>query len=654
MATEDGITYNIVSESDLDRSDYICPVSHKIMLDPYITSCCRQRVSSSVAEKYSRESTSCPVCKNDVFTAEKDPEFQDQLQFYCPHHESSCEWKGPLKDIQVHMKSCDMRPWKCNFCDFESTYRIGTTEHAQNCQKCPVECLCNAVIPSCDYEEHLKVCPSQPMLCEFANVGCEASFSRESLSQHMIESASHHQLLVTQHSLKLTSEIHARLEASEVNFKLREEGARDKAEIEKLQREAEASKEELSVLGRGMERKEESLSKMRDHVIELEAKKEEHIGKMECIDRKFQEMMKLKEDQLQELKAKQEKMTIEHQNYVQRLQEQHAKDVKALADQLEEIGTRFAESRSLSNYETVSPVNIAEGEDVLFCQGKLHSTPIGNLKKAWGVAVGGDKLYAVDNSGSYGLHVIGIHESSSVTSMIESASFSEMHIPKNKCWYPRGVALDGELNIILTDTAHRVLKFSPQGVVKAVTGMEFTAGKLPGEFNRPIGVSISPEGLVFVCDCENHRVVVLDSSLVFVKELGGRGSGDGEFVNPWDVAFDSTGNAYVADCGNRCIKVFTPALEFLKTIGKGEGKFKKGDLRAPSALCIDSNNYLYVADRGFHKVLVYDPDSNYLTSFGKLHKPMGIAVDNSGRVYVSDTITTRFGLWSTGRVQMFT
>ncbi len=68
------------------------------------------------------------------------------------------------------------------------------------------------------------------------------------------------------------------------------------------------------------------------------------------------------------------------------------------------------------------------------------------------------------------------------------------------------MAVDDEDNIIVADSRNeRIQVFSSSGVFLTKFGMKGTG---PGEFDRPSGVCISPDGYIIVVDFGNNRVQV--------------------------------------------------------------------------------------------------------------------------------------------------
>ena len=668
--------YSFVSETD-PCEEYICPMTDQIMLEPHQTDCCGNHLSASHAEKLTIENRPCPFCsvpsfKNSstnvrlVFSTRLDRFFQRKILnmlVYCPHRKQGCEWEGPIKDHKAHVQSCDLLPWECEHCGFKSSKVVGRNEHTQSCPKRPVQCACDSKTPilSCDLEEHLKTCPAQVVPCRFADVGCQVKSLRKDMDDHMKGGVAHHQLLVSERNLRVTLEIKSKMDSQEETDKSKHEVAKLQGVLEEKEKQILALKNQLEATKK-TDRKNSVTQDTPREPHPSNADRERQVGRLT-------EQLRERDEAIQRLRLRNESAVLGEAAYesLQQLAVDlrpkttlSAKETKSLKAKLDEIVDKVSETQSQVSLEGSSDPNSPIGflPDVPFCRGEFQRVVMTGLKKPWGVAVRGDKLYVVDNSGSYGVHIISLGDpSSSVETMVESASISEVTIPPAKCWYPRGVAVDANLNVILADTGcHRILKFSSTQKLLATANTKGVPGNTSGVFNVPIGVCVDSRNRVYVSDRTNHRVQILNHDLQFVKEFGQQGSsGLLEFVNPWDVAVDSLDNIYVADCGNRCVKVFSPALNHLRTIGRGGEKFKKGDLRAPSALCVDRNDVLYVADMGLKRVQVYDPDGKFRCSFGKFTDPHGIAVDEEGHVYVSDTGGGSLlnPLQACGRVQMF-
>ena len=78
-------------------------------------------------------------------------------------------------------------------------------------------------------------------------------------------------------------------------------------------------------------------------------------------------------------------------------------------------------------------------------------------------------------------------------------------------------------------------------------------GSGEGQFNYPWEVCVSG-GEVFVCDGFNHRVQVFGMDGRFVRQWGGKGSGEGQFDRPVGVCV-SGGEVFVCDGRNDRVQV---------------------------------------------------------------------------------------------------
>ena len=84
---------------------------------------------------------------------------------------------------------------------------------------------------------------------------------------------------------------------------------------------------------------------------------------------------------------------------------------------------------------------------------------------------------------------------------------------------------------------------------------------------------------LYIADCHNHRIQVLNSNFTFSAAFGKQGRDKGQFQCPRGITCDSAGNVYVADSGKHRIHGFTAEGEFLRMFGRyGSGIGDRTDL----------------------------------------------------------------------------
>jgi len=177
-------------------------------------------------------------------------------------------------------------------------------------------------------------------------------------------------------------------------------------------------------------------------------------------------------------------------------------------------------------------------------------------------------------------------------------------------------------------------------------------GAGPGQLQQPRYVAVAPDGRIYVADSANHRIVVFDPDGTYASEWGGFGEAQGQFNEPWGIAIADDGTVYVADTWNHRIQAFDPEGvplnswgSFVSTEG---GLGQPGVFWGPRGIAVDNNGNLFVTDTGNKRVQVFDPNGGFISQFGGggveagfLEEPVGIAVGPDGSIYVADTWNQR-------------
>ncbi|GAB4056079.1 NHL domain-containing protein [Spirosoma litoris] len=245
---------------------------------------------------------------------------------------------------------------------------------------------------------------------------------------------------------------------------------------------------------------------------------------------------------------------------------------------------------------------------------------------------------------------------------------------------PSGVTIDGSGNLYIADkTNYRIRKVATNGTITTIAGNGLfgfsgdTGPAINAQLAGPTGVAVDANGNLFIADPDNNRIrkVTTDSKITTVAGNGTAGfSGDNNpainaaLNNPTSVALDGSGNLYIADRTNHRIRKVTPGGTISTVAGTGTAGFSGNNspavnavLNNPTGVAVDESGNLYIADRDNHRIRKVTPDGTISTVAGNgtqgsggdngpainanLNTPSGIAVDGNGNLFIDDTFNHR-------------
>src|SRR5260370_26725210 len=244
---------------------------------------------------------------------------------------------------------------------------------------------------------------------------------------------------------------------------------------------------------------------------------------------------------------------------------------------------------------------------------------------------------------------------------------------------PTGVTTDQSGNFYVTDEEPRVLKITPAGVTSIIAGNGKTGYSGDGQsainamISDPTGVAVDLAGNVYFTDYHNNRIRKVPFSSGTVSTIAGNGAlffaGDNgpallAGIDPQDIAVDSRSNSYVADRLNNRIRKIAADGTITTVAGTGfpgysgdGGRATAAMLAFPNGIAVDNAGNLYITD-SVNGVVRRVTASGLITTIagtGVLRPATGdggpglaaqldpgrVAVDVAGNVYVTGSLNDR-------------
>ena len=253
-------------------------------------------------------------------------------------------------------------------------------------------------------------------------------------------------------------------------------------------------------------------------------------------------------------------------------------------------------------------------------------------------------------------------------------TFTTLAGKANPAWSfnPKGIAVDAAGNVYFADMHRQVIcRVTSSGTVTILAGKSGCKGDADGvgsqaRFHCPHGVALDAAGNIYVADSGNNTVRRITPAGVVTTLAGfagaadyvdGRGS-NARFNYPGSLAIDRAGNVYVADVYNSVIRkvtsdgVVTTLAGIPGLVGARDGRGVAARFNVPLGIAVDNSGNVYVADVLNNAIREVAPDGTVTTLAGTMSyavgnadgagsiaqfcHPCGVAVDSQNNIYVAD------------------
>ena len=245
--------------------------------------------------------------------------------------------------------------------------------------------------------------------------------------------------------------------------------------------------------------------------------------------------------------------------------------------------------------------------------GKRGRAP-GELLNPYGVAI--DKntnlIYIAEGSGSCRVSIF-----------LETGEFINTFTHQDMR-EPYGIAIHRDNLYVTDDEVHAVFQFKIEVDMRLVAKLG-DRGSGMGQFKSPRGLTVSTNGDVFVADCYNNRIQILDDSLHFQRKIKHQ-----TMERPLDVKL-TPDEVYVLCYVSPCILVFSHAGEKLRqliTWGEGMGM----QIGSAYFFCLDRKQNLLISDWLNDEVRIFSKEGTHLHTIGERGQEVGMLYDPKGIV----------------------
>jgi DNA-binding beta-propeller fold protein YncE len=227
-----------------------------------------------------------------------------------------------------------------------------------------------------------------------------------------------------------------------------------------------------------------------------------------------------------------------------------------------------------------------------------------------------------------------------LTQHVAAPIFSDASAPNGYAQPADAAELEG-LIFVLDTGNNRILEQDQSGAVSRMID-----GSVDGQPSLQRPMALATDGrYLYVANTGASQVLILepDGSTLKTLDLPSAAPG-GRAARPVGLAVRPGGGLVVTDPDNNRVLFFGNEFELQATLGGSRAAGSAG-FSAPAGVVVDSAGFVYVVDILNNRVVKLSPDGTFLRQFGRpgdtagtFSRPKDVAVDAAGNVYVSDGI----------------
>jgi sugar lactone lactonase YvrE len=237
-----------------------------------------------------------------------------------------------------------------------------------------------------------------------------------------------------------------------------------------------------------------------------------------------------------------------------------------------------------------------------------------------------------------------------------------------------------------TNNDSQVLEVEPSGTIRTVAGADtkgYSGDNGPAtkaQLWNPRGLALDNAGNLYIADTNNHRIRKIDSAGTITTVAGNgtqNSTGDdgpaslAQFRFPVGVALDRSRNLYIAEADGHRVRKIDQSGHISTVAGTGVAGFSgdggpatRAQLGVPLGIAVDDSGNLYIADADNNRIRKVDTAGTITSIAGngvegfagdgglavaaELSYPEGVTVDHAGSLYIADSGNDRIRKVDTG------